>query len=258
MDVDRGELVIGEGTGLQGHPAQFLAVLSLAGVPSNYPLYAGRSRFDVAKLVRNEAADCDEANELTFTLIGLAHYLDTDTSWVGADGQPWDFPRLLAAEMAQPIVGTTCGGTHRLMALAHSLRKRRREGRAIEGQWRRAEMFLEDFVDYTFKMQNRDGSFSTDWYDSREAKGDIDRQIQTSGHMTEFLLTTLPDDELDDPRLISAIRFIAGSMARDAGRDWSIGPKGHALRSLAMYYERVYGVGSPIMVQSAGRAGSRR
>jgi hypothetical protein len=25
------------------------------------------------------------------------------------------------------------------------------------------------------------------------------------------------------------------------GHDWAIGPKGHALRSLAMYYERVYG-----------------
>ena len=40
-------------------------------------------------------------------------------------------------------------------------------------------------------------------------------------------------------------------------RDWQIGPKGHALRSLAMYYDRVYRSGPAWQSRVAGRQQSR-
>ncbi|MCM2371704.1 ADP-ribosylation factor-directed GTPase activating protein isoform b [Aporhodopirellula aestuarii] len=242
MTTEHGKLKIREGTGLQGHQAQFLAVLSLAGVPSNYPLHADGKKFSVGELVQVEAAACEEGKELTFTLIGLAHYLDTDATWTGVGGERWDFDRLIAAELNEPIVGAACGGTHRLMGFAHALRKRRLEGEPINGQWKRAEDFLNDFTKYTYSMQNRDGSFSTDWFESREDNGDLTRKVQTTGHMLEFLLTHLPDEDLVDPHVVNAVRFIVGAMGRVPLDDAGVGYRGHALRSLAMYHRRVFGI----------------
>lgn len=241
MTTSRGKVQVRDGTGLQGHQAQFLAVMSLVGVPSDYPLYVGNQRFKIKDLVEVEAAACKEGEELTFTLIGLSHYLDTETTWTGVGGESWDFERLIAAELSQPIVGAACGGTHRLMCFAHALRKRRLEGQPIDGQWKRAEDFLDDFVQYTYSLQNRDGSMSTDWFESREDNGDLKRKVQTTGHMVEFLLTHLPDQDLNDQRITRAITFLNSAMRRIEIDDSAVGYRGHALRSLAMYYRRMYG-----------------
>lgn len=237
---ENGRMVATTGIGLQGHQAQFLAVLALCNVPSDYPLYAGNTQYTIEDLVKEEMLACRSGEELTFSLIGLSHYLDTDTRWTNADGETWDLPRLLKEEMSQPIVGSACGGTHRLMGFAHALRKRRMEGREISGQWKRAEIYTDDFVQYVFKLQNRDGSMSTDWFEGREDNGSMDRKVQTTGHMVEWLLSVLPDSQLQDPRLVSAVSYITNAMNQNRTHEWKIGPKGHALRSLAMYYERVF------------------
>ena len=242
-----------QGVGLQGHQAQLLAVLSLVGVPAEYPLYAAQRKYSVADLIRAEALACKSGAELTFTLIGLSHYLSTDDAWVAEDGERWDFERLIREELSQPVVGAACGGTHRLMGLAHALRCRRAEGLPITGQWSRAEKFLDDFVEYTYQLQNRDGSMSTNWFEGRQDNGDLDRKVQTTGHIVEWLLTMASDSQLQDPRLVRSIEFLLHAMYSERDHDWSIGPKGHALRSLAMYYERVYDEGAPWRETSVAR-----
>ena len=237
---ENGRMVATTGIGLQGHQAQFLAVLALCNVPLDYPLYVGDTRYTIDDLVKEEMLACRTGEELTFSLIGLSHYLDTDTRWTNVQGENWDLPRLLKEEMSQPIVGSACGGTHRLMGFAHALRKRRMEGREITEQWKRAEIYTDDFVQYAFKLQNRDGSMSTDWFEGREDNGSMDRKVQTTGHMVEWLLSVLPDSQLQNPRLVSAVRYLNNAMNRNRSHEWKIGPKGHALRALAMYYDRVY------------------
>ncbi|TWT93916.1 hypothetical protein [Stieleria varia] len=233
------------GVGLQGHQGQFLAVMSLCNVPSSYTLYAGERRYTVNDLVEAEKKACKSGEELTFTLISLSHYLDTDATWRAADGQMWSIERLIDEELGQPIVGAACGGTHRLMGFGHALRKRRAEGKPITGHWLRAEKFTQDFVRYAYSLQNRDGSMSTDWFEGRADNGETDRKIQTTGHIVEWLLTVTPDSELQDPRLLRSVRYLHNAMYRDLDHDWSIGPKGHALRSLAMYHQRLYRAGTP-------------
>ncbi len=104
-----GQLKALEGIGLQGHQAQFLAILGQSGVPIDYPLYVNRRKFTVADLVKAEQANCRPGVELTFSLIGLSAYLPTDTRWRASDGSVWDFERLLDEEMKQPVVGAACG-----------------------------------------------------------------------------------------------------------------------------------------------------
>ena len=243
FEIDADGIAIKSGPGLQGHQGQFLAVMSLCGVPKDYPIYVDGQAFSINEIVQREMRDCVSGNELTFTLIGLSHYLDTDQTWTAADGQTWSIERLIREELTQPVVGAACGGTHRLMAFAHALRRRRIEGKPIDGQWARAQKFTDDFVRYVYRLQNRDGSMSTDWFEGREDNGDRDRKIQTTGHMVEWLLTVTPDASIQNPKLVAAVNYLARTISEDPKHDWSIGPKGHALRSLAMYYQRVYQVG---------------
>ena len=245
------------GVGLQGHQAQLLAVFSLCNVPLDYPVYASEEKFSIRDIVESEMLACRSREELTFSLIGLSHYLDTDTIWLNADGETWSFERLIKEELSQPIVGAACGGTHRLMGFAHALRKRRAAGKPITGQWKRAEIFMKDFEKYAYRLQNRDGSMSTDWFEGREDNGDMDRKIQTTGHMVEWLLTITPDAKLQEPRLVNAVRFLANTIYTERGHDWKIGPKGHALRSLAMYYERVYGGDKAWQSSSMAKSGNQ-
>ncbi len=242
------------GVGLQGHQAQLLAIFGLINVPLNYPVYASKQKFTVSDILQREMRDCKVGTELTFTLIGLAHYADSDTTWISGDGQDWSVPRVIQEELGQPIVGAACGGTHRLMGFGHALRRRHAEGKPLDGQWERADRYVKDFVKYTWSLQNRDGSMSTAWYEKPEDNGDIDRKIQTTGHMLEMLLTVAPDADLQSPEMLRTVNFMATTLFEERGHEWQIGPKGHALRSLAMYYQRVFGSATPWRPGSGSRS----
>lgn len=243
-----GELVARKGVGVQGHEGQFLAMLAQSKVKIDYPIRVNGRNFTVADLVRHEQDTCREKTELTFKLIGLSHYLDTDATWKNNAGETWDIPRLIKEELAQPIIGAACGGTHRLMGFSYALNRRELEGGEISGQWLRARKYVDSYHDYTFTLQNADGSFSTNWFRGPGALGDDARRLETTGHILEWLVFSLPDDELTSPRTVKSVEFLANLLWEKRDREWEVGPKGHALHALALYDERVFG----------GRPGQRR
>ncbi len=230
------------GPGMQGHEGQFLAILAQSRVPDDFPLKIGGRMYTVRDLVNYEMATCRERTELTFKLIGLSYYLEQDARWRDNRGRWWNLEKLLVEEMAQPVNGAACGGTHRLMALSYAVIRRNKAGYDLEGNWARAEQYLNDFVDFTMKLQNPDGSFSTRWFEGRGAEPDVERKVQTTGHIAEWLVFTLPDDHLRTDRIQSAVGFLADTIAAEPDRDWPIGPRGHALRALALYNQRVFGI----------------
>ncbi|MFM7977465.1 MAG: hypothetical protein ACKO8U_20535, partial [Pirellula sp.] len=99
------------GGGVQGHQGQFLAILAQCQVPPDYPIQIGDQKFTVEDLVLYEMATCREKSELTFKLIGLSYYLDSDKQWRANDGKVWSIQKLIQEELAQPVVGSACGGT---------------------------------------------------------------------------------------------------------------------------------------------------
>jgi hypothetical protein len=127
------------------------------------------------------------------------------------------------------------------MGLSYSLIKRQQAGRPITGHWKRSEVFLNDFVNYAMSLQNADGSFSTEWFEGRGDAPDIERKIQTTGHILEWLVYTLPDEHLRSPRIQKSIEFVVNTLGKELDRDWPIGPRGHALRAIALYNQRVFG-----------------
>ena len=229
------------GPGVQGHAGQFLAMLAQSRVRTDYPMKVDNFDFKVADLVEHEKHTCQPRTELTFKLIALVHYLKSDDKWKSAAGEDWDIPRLIKEELAQPIIGAACGGTHRLTGFSYAVHKRQQRKEPLDGQWERARKFIEEYHAYTFKLQNPDGSYSTNWFAGREDNGPPSRRLETTGHITEWLAYSLNEEELQDPRMVKSVDYLANLLLDGRNEKWAIGPLGHGLHALAIYDERVFG-----------------
>ncbi len=238
---NRGEIGVRQGPGYEGHRGQFLAMLAQCRVRDEYRMRINNKDFTVADLVAHEARTCEPKSELTFKLIGLSHYLGTDAHWTDVQGRHWNVERLIREELAQPIVGAACGGTHRMMGFSYAVHRRDREGLPVTGQFARAQKYVDSYIDYLYRLQNHDGSFSTQWFEGRANEPDVERKLQTTGHMLEWLVFSLPENELDDPRVVKAVTYLTTIMLENQDRTWEVGPKGHAIRALNLYQERMFG-----------------
>jgi hypothetical protein len=230
------------GPGLQGHPAQFLGMLAQSEVSPESPFRLDGKTFTVADLIEQEKLDCNSHMELTFKLIAFSYYLKSDEGWINRDGQKWSISKLIQEEISQPVHSGACGGTHRLFGLSSAYLYRAKRGLPIDGEFKRAKSFVRDYQRYTLaSLQNPDGSFSTEWFNRPANATEPARKLQTTGHILEWLVWSLPDDELRDPRVVKSVEYIATTLADQPDHDWSVGPLGHALHALAIYDKRVSG-----------------
>lgn len=235
-----GALDVRVGVGLQGHKGQLLAMLAQCGVSPDYPVRVDDHKFTVRDLIYAEQLTCYARTELTFKLIALAHYLPTDATWVNDQGETWSIPKLIEDERTQPIRGAACGGTHRLSGLALAAKERTARGEPLDGEWLEAAKFVERYQNYAFQLQNRDGSLSTEWFRGRGAEDDIDRRVQTTGHILEWLIYSLPEERLTDNRTVRAVNYLTSLLASNTNNGWEVGPLSHALHALLLYDEKVF------------------
>ncbi|MFN9368203.1 MAG: hypothetical protein ACK6CT_05475 [Planctomycetia bacterium] len=236
-----------KGIGVQGHSAQYLAILAQCRVAADSPVRIQSKQFTVADLIEEEKLSCKAGTELTFALIALAHYLPSDSEWRSRDGVAWTLEKLVEEEIEQPIRGAPCGGTHRLFGLAYGCQRRLRATGQLDGAYLRADKYVRDYQNFALgKLQNRDGSFSTEWFKyPADRDDDVDRKIQTTGHILEWLVGSLDQERLYEPRVVAATEFLVNALAREPSREWKLGPLGHALHALTIYQERAWGTVLP-------------
>lgn len=236
----QGELRAKYGVGVQGHLGQFLAMLAQCGVSPEYPIRVGKKEFTIYDLIEAEKKTCYPKSELTFKLIAFQYYLDLNEKWLNDQGSEWDIPRLIREELAQPIRGAACGGTHRLSGLSLTVNTRLRRGEPLDGEYARAAEFVKKHQQYAFRLQNRDGSLSTAWFQGRGDDPDINRRIKTTGHILEWLCYSLTDEELRQPPTVRAVSYLANLMYSKYNNEWEVGPMCHAIHALLVYDERVF------------------
>ena len=203
-------------------------------------MYINGKYFTLNDLIEQEKETCYAGEELTFKLISLMHYLDSDETWKTRDGQEWSIQRLIREELKQKINGAACGGTHRLMGFSYAVNKRTQRSKPIVGEFTRAQTFIQGYHRYTFSLQNPDGSFSTEWFVRAGNDPDVDRRLKTSGHILEWIAFSLSESELRDPRMIKAVDYVATILEKNDRHKWEIGPLGHGLHALAIYHHRMF------------------
>ncbi len=228
------------GVGLQGHKGQFMAMLAQCNVSPDYPVRVQNEKFTIRDLIESEQLSCYAKTELTFKLIGLGHYLASDSTWLNDQGETWSIPRLIEEERNQQIRGAACGGTHRLAGLSLAYRRREARGEPIDGEYLKAAKFVSEYQTMAFKLQNKDGSLSTEWFRGRGAEEDIERRLRTTGHLLEWLAYSLPDEQMTSRPMVRATSYLTNLLATYSNQDWHKGSIAHALHALVIYDKRVF------------------
>lgn len=236
----KNRLGIKEGPGVQGHNGQFLAALAQARVMKTYPVRVAGKEFTVEDIIHSEQKACRSGTELTFKLIGLNHYLEPDATWTNELGETWSIERLVREELPQKINGATCGGTHRLVGLSLVVQKRQKLDMPINGVYDQASRKVHGYQRHTFQLQNSDGSFSSEWFRGPGNNPNLERRLRTSGHLLEWLVMTLPTDELRHPQMQRGVAYISNLLWQQRHRKWDAGYLCHPIHALNLYDQYIY------------------
>jgi hypothetical protein len=235
------------GYALQAQPSQFLAVLALSRVPEDYQIRVGEYRGTVADLIEFEKRNCPGGADLSFTLIGLAHYLDDEQTWSNDRGEQWSVDRLVRKELARSTSTSDRDATDRLMGLSYALYRRKKEGRPIDGAFESAQEYLDEFHQYALALQNPDGTWHPGFFAHKGTSNDKMGTLRSTGHILRWLVFSLPQDRLEDPRVVRSVAYLATVLGsqRSRGNVASMSMRDlegvmHAAHALSIYDGRVF------------------
>jgi hypothetical protein len=224
----------------EGHVNQSLAIIAMCNLPLDHEFkVAGGRTVTMEDMIRHAKLNINPREEATWTLWFLTHYLEPDEEWITASGQPWSMEQLIRQELRSDPNRAPCGGTHGLFALAYVRNSYLQKHGELRGVWLEADQKVQRYVAAARSMQNRDGSFSSDFFRSRGFSNDFNERIKTSGHMVEWLMMALPRRQLEEQWLRNGVQAVANDLIRNSSQPADCGPLYHALNSLIMYRERV-------------------
>ena len=223
----------------EGHANQFLAVLSMSALPLSHPFQTPRGPITIAEMVEHAQKTVNTKDEPTWTLWALSRYLPADATWRNTSGENWSIERLVSIQTAKPLKGTACGGTHGLFALAHARNVYLRTGKPLRGVWLEAEYKIRKHINTARVQQNSNGMLSSNYFRGREYKQDFNKRMASAGHILEFLMIALPQDELQQAWVRRAIHTVAQDLIQNRKAEVRCSPLYHAVNGLNIYLDRV-------------------
>jgi hypothetical protein len=136
---------------------------------------------------------------------------------------------------------------NRLLGLSYAVRHRVKNNLPIDGQFQRAQKYIGEFGAFALGAQNPDGSWGPQPLSARSASADAATQLWSTGRMLEWLVLALPDDRLEEARVVRAVEqasklLVSPRYQRNVPMlpTKEIDAVGHALHALAIYDDRVF------------------
>ncbi len=222
----------------EGHPNQFLAIMSLAGLKLDFEIQTKDGKITIADMVEHARMTVNDREEITWTLWALSHYIHCDSRWKNKESENWSIEKLVQIQTRDTVVDAACGGTHGLFALAYARNRYLETGRPLRGVWIEAEQKLQKYIAMAKALQNSDGTFSSAYFKGPENKRDFADVCASSGHILEFLMQALPDDRLHEPWVAQGVAKLANGLIENRHEPIEVGALYHALSGLRLYLER--------------------
>lgn len=224
----------------EGHVNQTLALLAMSNLSLEHQFrVAGGRTITMADLVNHAKLNVTTREEITWTLWFLTHYLDIDEEWTNVDGDPWSIEELVRLQTRASVVNAPCGGTHGLFAIAYARNAYLYKHGHLRGTYFDADQKIKRHIELARKLQNRDGSFSTEYFKGPGYSRDFNERLKSSGHMLEWLMMAMPHKQLSEPWVRRAVASVATDLVHNAHRPAETGPMYHAVHSLVLYRERM-------------------
>jgi hypothetical protein len=224
---------------IETHPNQFLAYFAQMGLPRDFPIQTDNKTFTIADLVATAKRQFDPAEDATWTLITLLEYGDANEKWSNQFGQVFQVTDLVPSVVAE-LDGTqrVCGGTHALLALAISRRRLASNERSSEAVLQVISSRLNTELQDVRQSQASDGGFAASWA-ADVTQDELGAKLYATGHCLEWILLTLPPEELSSPWVVRAVGFLADALSSTNDGSRRVPAHYHALHALRMYKETV-------------------
>ncbi len=256
LAASNGDVLARVGYGLQASEGELLAAMALSGVPADYAIRLDHKEQAVANLVDYEKKTCRQHADLSLKLIGLAFYVADDASWKDQTGESWTVQRVLKEELARTPSLASPDATNHATALAWAVQRRARSGHPLEEPYQQAKTELAKFEDAASRSQNRDGSWPPTFLAPRSGRGE-EGSLAATGRVLAWLAYQVPDDRLDDSRMILAVTFVTKVLEQWSSQ-WNVtdsNPRDissvmHALHALRVYDRRCYKPADPPKAES--------
>ena len=231
--------VFSEAYAFEGHPNQFLAILTVSDLSLDHQFQADRGPITVADMVKHAQAEVNDQEEITWTLWALSHYLPPDTEWTNRFGEQWSVERLVRIQTEAVVHDEACGGTHGLFALSRARNSCVRQGIPLRGVWIEADQKIRRYIEEARSYQNSDGSYSNAFFQGGEYTASFEDRIASSGHTLEFLMEALPQERLNEQWVRNGVAAMARDLIEHRREAVKCGPLYHAVSGLVIYRDRM-------------------
>ncbi len=229
----------------EGHANQFLAILSMSGLPLDHQFQTDQGPITMRDMLKHAQLTMNSKDEVTWSLWALSRYLPPDAQWLNEQGEAWSIERMVKIQTDAPLKGAPCGGTHGLFALAHARNVYLRHGRPLRGVWLEGEYKIRTYINTARMQQNSDGSLSSNYFRGREYDQDFNERMGSAGHVLEFLMIALPQEELQEQWVRRAVHATASDLLRNRKAYVKCSPLYHAVNALSIYLDRMRPVEQP-------------
>ena len=236
LDVTIGPVHVG-----QGHQDQFIAEMAQWGVKADTPVVVFGKNYTMMDFVRETMAHSRVGQELSWSIVVVATYIGTNAEWTNRFNEKLKFDDLLVSEYKVDPNVQACGGTHHLFGLTWCYFTHLRSGGNVqEGIWNDVKRSSISMSRWRKKMQNPDGSFSSNYFREPGYTADLESRLGSSGHIFEWLATHLPDEQLTEPWLQEAAMAVSLMILDSKAMPIESGALYHATHGLTTYHHRVY------------------
>ncbi len=228
----------------QGHQDQFVAEMVEWNVAPERKFKVDGKDHTFADFLRfsKARASVKTPQELEWALVIIGTHYGTDAEWTNAFGEKVRFEDLVKAELDKDTDKASCGGTHLLFGLTwvYHLHLLKHGGEPV-GVWKDVADRIAAYKKKAREVQNADGTFSTDFFTGRAEVPDVNRRVNTTGHILEWLALAMTDEELKEPWVQTAANALAMLFLDNGHTPLEGGGMYHAVHGLLIYSSRVYG-----------------
>jgi hypothetical protein len=240
---DRGlEAVLeaGSKTG-QGHEDQWAGYLAQCSVDWDEPIVAGDKTYKFGDLVTQAQWDIYEGMEASWTLMALAAYFPSNTTWKSKTGEEWSVERVIAMEAKASLDDSPCGGSHRMGGIALALNRHLADGGQLTGGWKEADEKVQACIRTCREFQQPDGTFSVNYWIRPSTSPDASLKLNTTGHQLEFLALAMSDAQLKEPWVTRAVVVLCDLLRQTRDLPLECGGLYHTAHGLQIYRYRRFG-----------------
>ena len=236
------------GAGYQKRPASFLALLAMSNIMPNYEMKVGGNEYSIGHLVASEKASVSKGMNLSMALVGLSFYGESDEKWKNEMGEIWSIERMVTEELNRSIDQGASDVTDWLLGLTSAVKLYEEEGKAIRGPLALAKRQLGTYHDFVLSIQNENYLWHPRFFLFKGSSPDAYETMYSSGHILRWLLLSVSDKKLEDPRISRAVASLASTVSRvptniTAGTmsDRQLESLAVSLHALSIYNQRVFG-----------------